>query len=189
MAFVFPSDHQLCLMQPCFPGDGWTQNHSCWKRPLKSMSPTSDQKPPCRLDCSSATVQLFLEHLQGQWWLHMPEQSILIPNNSFHEEIPANVQPELHLVQLEAMGFCQHLPGMEHSKWILCFALPIKLVLLQPMSFLISAILIPSPIPARGRWASGYMELSCWLELSHNTCCWLDCSQCKVMLFCCKSSK
>lgn len=75
-----------------------------------------------------------------------------MPNNPFHEEIP-NIQPLHPLVHLEAMRFCpvNTCMPMEHSKLIPCFALPIKLFLLQLMIFLISAILILALIPARGR--------------------------------------
>lgn len=49
--------------------------HSSWKKPPRASNPAYDQSPACQPDQSTeCTVQLSLEHLQGQLH-HIPEQS------------------------------------------------------------------------------------------------------------------
>lgn len=52
------------------------------------------------LSTTNCRVQSFLKHFQGQELHHLPEQSILMFNCSFHEGIPPDAQPTL--AQLEA---------------------------------------------------------------------------------------
>jgi len=42
-------------------------------------------------------ICMFLEHLQGQWLHHLPEQSVPLPHHSFWEEIFPNIQPWCNL--------------------------------------------------------------------------------------------
>ena len=66
---------------------------------------------------------------------------------------------------------------MGSSEWIpyfallacTAFALPIKLFLSQPTSFLTFTLLILSPIPPWREWASGCVVLSCQLRLNHDS--------------------
>lgn len=79
------------------PQDCWqpsnTFTESGWKSILKPSSPNYNQAPPCQLDHGSKChIQFFLKHFH-----HIPGQPILMPNHSFHEEIPPNVQPQLHI--------------------------------------------------------------------------------------------
>jgi len=46
---------------------------------------------------------MFLEHLQGQWLIHLPEQPIPVPDHSFREEVFPNIQNESPLTQLVAI--------------------------------------------------------------------------------------
>lgn len=54
-------------------------------------------------------IHTFLEHLQGQWFHHLPEQPIPVLHHSFWEEIVSNNQPETLLAQLKAIT--------SHPKW------------------------------------------------------------------------
>ena len=49
------------------------------------------------------------------------------------------------------------------------FALPIKLSLCQPTSFLTFTLLILSPVPLKGEWVSSCVGLSCLRGLNHDT--------------------
>jgi len=81
-----------------------SQNHSGWKRPLRSSSPTIHPAPPCLLNhvprCHIHTV---FEPLQ-RWGLHhLPGQPGPTSDRSFSEKTFPNIQSEPPLAQLEAI--------------------------------------------------------------------------------------
>lgn len=85
-------------------------------------------------------------------------------------------KPPLCIMEPCFQGGCWHLPA--HGKWgmnpLFCFActhsdfaLPTKLCLSQPMSFLTLALLMLSH-PLQGQWVSSCMQLCCQLGLNHD---------------------
>ena len=46
---------------------------------------------------------MFLEHLQGRWFHHLPAQPIPVPDCFFREQVFHNVQLESLLVQAEVI--------------------------------------------------------------------------------------
>jgi len=69
---------------------------------IRSSSPTISPSMSTNhiLKCRIYTL---LEHLQGQWFNHLPGQPIPMPHHSFWEEIFPNFQLEPPLAQLEAI--------------------------------------------------------------------------------------
>jgi len=81
-----------------------SQNHQDWKRPLWSSRPTvhlppllsTARVPQCR-------ISMVLEHLQGWWLHHLPEQPVPVPNHSIGEEVFPSTQLDLN-IQPETLG-------------------------------------------------------------------------------------
>jgi len=74
-----------------------SQNHSGWKRPLRSPSPTINPSPPCPSSFPWCHIHTVLEHLQGQWLHHLTGPPMPVPHHSFWEEFFYNIQRETFL--------------------------------------------------------------------------------------------
>lgn len=72
-----------------------SQNQLGQKRPVRSLSPTCDERPPCQTHNGTECHGQSLKHLQGQCLHHLLGQSIPVFHHSFSEEIPPKVQPKI----------------------------------------------------------------------------------------------
>jgi len=80
-------------------------NHSGWKRPLRSSSPTVTLTPPCLLNyVPKCHIHTAVEPLQGWGLHHCPGQPGPMPDHSCSKEIFPNIQSKPSLTQLEAIA-------------------------------------------------------------------------------------
>lgn len=72
-----------------------SQNQLAQKRPVRSLSPTCDQRPPCQPHNGTECHVQSLKHLHGQCFHHLLGQSIPVFHHPCSEEIPPKVQPKI----------------------------------------------------------------------------------------------
>ncbi|KAK4812871.1 hypothetical protein QYF61_024168, partial [Mycteria americana] len=85
-----------------------SQNHTGWKRPLRSSSPTVNlilPRPPLH-HVSKHLIQTSFKYLQGWRLNHCPGQPVPMLDNPFSEEKFPNIQSKPPLAQLEAISSC-----------------------------------------------------------------------------------
>ena len=68
-------------------------NHQGWKDPQgQPVQPSTHHQYLSLNHVPQHSVQMFLEHLQGQWLLHLLGQPIPVPDQSFGEVVFPNIQ-------------------------------------------------------------------------------------------------
>ncbi|XP_068015042.1 uncharacterized protein [Melanerpes formicivorus] len=83
------------------------ETRPCWKRTLRSSSPTHHPTPSNQLNHGTkCSIRSLLKHLQQWRHHHLPGQPIPMANDSLSEELLPKIHPKAPLVQIETVSPC-----------------------------------------------------------------------------------
>ena len=155
---VLTESMSFLLLTPSHQQVGWGYTISWEATQPGQLTPTDQRDIPCHMmSCSACKAER-----RKRKWGTFEVNAFVFPSNHYMWWSPA------FLVMAEQLSA----DGKQWINSLFCFAcmcgfaLAIKLSLSQPLSFLIFTLLILSPIPLWGEWASGYVVLSCWVGLN-----------------------